>query len=252
MARILVIDDEHNIRLMVRLALQHVGHTVETAADGPDGLTRFADGQAWDLVLLDQRMPGMEGIEVLRCIRELDPAARVIMITAFGTVDLAVNAMRLGARDLLRKPFTADMLRGAVAAVLQSDDDEARAAHGLGLATVNGFRVQARDAVNPVDGSLRRQTFRVRTPSGEVANCTVELAPSLVQCVDAYVEPEGDHTGTALWGGLCEEVLTNYLWQNAQVPTDGLLRADDLTGAMRRWLDTVLGYGPATGESHAC
>src|SRR5438034_8537810 len=104
MARILVIDDEHNIRTMIRLALQHVGHTVETAADGLEGLEKFGNGTAWDLTLLDQRMPGMEGLEVLREIRQRDSQAQVVMITAFGTIDLAVEAMKSGATDFLRKP----------------------------------------------------------------------------------------------------------------------------------------------------
>src|SRR5689334_9257581 len=114
MARILMVDDEHNIRMMIRLALQHDGHTVEAAADGSEGLEKFGDGSAWDLVLLDQRMPGLEGMAVLRQMRYYDADARVIMITAFGTVDLAVDAMKAGATDFLRKPFTADTLRGAI------------------------------------------------------------------------------------------------------------------------------------------
>ena len=93
MARILLIDDEGNLRLMIRLALQHAGHTVETAADGPEGLAKFGEGAGWDLTLLDQRMPGMEGMEVLREIRRREPEAKVIMITAFGTIDLAGEAM---------------------------------------------------------------------------------------------------------------------------------------------------------------
>ena len=64
MARILIVDDENNIRMMVRLALQHVGHTVETAADGAEGLQKFGNGSNFDLVLLDQRMPGLEGLDV--------------------------------------------------------------------------------------------------------------------------------------------------------------------------------------------
>ena len=103
MARILVIDDESNVRMMLRLALRHTGHDVETASDGYEGLDRFGDGADWDLVLLDQRMPGLEGLEVLREIRKRAPNARVIMVTAFGTIDLAAEAMAAGATDFLRK-----------------------------------------------------------------------------------------------------------------------------------------------------
>ena len=101
MARILVIDDESNIRMMIRLALQHVGHTVEAAADGQEGLARFNERADWDLILLDYRMPGLDGMDVLKQIRWHDPHARVVMITAFGTIDLAVEALKAGATDFL-------------------------------------------------------------------------------------------------------------------------------------------------------
>ena len=81
-------------------------------------LALFGDGARFDAVLLDQKMPGMDGIETLRQIRHRAPAARVIMITAFGTIELAVEAMKLGATDFLRKPLTPETLRGALAAAL--------------------------------------------------------------------------------------------------------------------------------------
>src|SRR5436309_15106300 len=117
-ARLLIIDDEENIRETMQFALDAVGYQTEVAADGPEGLEKFGTGENWDLVLLDQRMPGMEGLEVLRHIRERDPAARVLMVTAYGTIELAVDAMKSGAVDFLRKPFTPDVLRGAVQAAL--------------------------------------------------------------------------------------------------------------------------------------
>ncbi len=121
MARILIVDDENNIRMMVRLALQHVGHTVETAADGTEGLQKFGNGSNFDLVLLDQRMPGLEGLDVLKQMRYQHPTAKIIMATAFGTIDLAVDAMKSGATDFLRKPFTAETLRGAVQSALKDN-----------------------------------------------------------------------------------------------------------------------------------
>src|SRR5262245_15413766 len=116
--RILIIDDEAHIRETMQLALEAVGYRTESAADGPAGLEKFGAGADWDLVLLDQRMPGMEGLEVLGRIRERDPEARVVMVTAYGTIELAVDAMRAGAIDFLRKPFTPETLRGAAAMAL--------------------------------------------------------------------------------------------------------------------------------------
>ena len=65
----------------------------------------------WDVVLLDQKMPGIDGIETLRRLRERAPATRVIMVTAFASIELAVEAMKLGATDFVRKPMTPDILR---------------------------------------------------------------------------------------------------------------------------------------------
>ena len=121
MAHILIVDDESNIRLMLRLALQKDGHSIATAADGPDALEQWGDGTAFDLTLLDHRMPQMEGIEVLRAMKARRKEARVIMVTAFGTVDLALEAQRAGAANFLRKPFTTEALRAAVATALSED-----------------------------------------------------------------------------------------------------------------------------------
>src|SRR5438874_8150519 len=146
MARILIIDDETNIRVMIKLALRGAGHSVGMASDGREGLESFQDGARWDLVLLDQRMPGMDGIEVMREIRARSSSIPVIMITAFGTIDLAVDAMRAGARDFLRKPFTIETLRGAVDAALQSvplTESVENVPITYGLTTLNGFRVES-------------------------------------------------------------------------------------------------------------
>src|SRR5580658_3344635 len=144
MARVLVVDDENNIRTMIRLTLEHSGHSVETAADGQDGLDKFGDGASVDVVLLDQRMPDLEGITVLKQMLYHNPSARIIMITAFGTVDLAVEAMKSGATDFLRKPFSAETLRGAVSVALKETPADTSVSHSkatFGMTTINGYRI---------------------------------------------------------------------------------------------------------------
>ena len=116
--RILIIDDEENIRRVTRLTLQAAGYEVGEASDGERGIENFGDGSRWDAVLLDQRMPGMDGLETLRLINERDPTARVIMSTAYASIELAVDAMKLGATDFVRKPMTPEILRNSVAAAL--------------------------------------------------------------------------------------------------------------------------------------
>ena len=79
--RILIIDDEEHIRRMMKLTLEAAGHAVGEAQDGYEGLKLYGDGSAWDGVVLDQRMPGMDGLEVLARIKERNPRARVVMAT---------------------------------------------------------------------------------------------------------------------------------------------------------------------------
>jgi DNA-binding NtrC family response regulator len=83
-----------------------------------EGLRVFGDGSAWDAVILDQRMPGIDGLEVLRRMKERTRGAKVIMATAYASIEIAVDAMKLGASDFVRKPMTPEMLRNAVAAAL--------------------------------------------------------------------------------------------------------------------------------------
>ena len=88
MSKILVVDDTPNIRKMVHLTLVSVGHSVEIAADGAQGLEVSGDGTGFDLTLVDQHMPNIEGREMIAQARKRDPMARLIMITAFASSEL--------------------------------------------------------------------------------------------------------------------------------------------------------------------
>ena len=247
MARILVIDDESNIRLMIRLALQHAGHEVDTAADGLEGLDKFGAGAAWDLVLLDQRMPGSDGLSVLKVIMLRDPDARVVMITAFGTIDLALEAMKAGARDLLRKPFTGATLRGAVEAALErvASPQTGVAPVTFGLTTINGYHIAYPSEVDlkrNADGDLAF-CFSVRSPTGVSSNCEVHLPVYVQELVRAHADRDRFPGETRFWQALCEEALANYLWQHAESPPGGTMQVDDLGAGLRRWVDVVLSAG---------
>ncbi|MDE2125794.1 MAG: response regulator [Armatimonadetes bacterium] len=240
MARILLVDDETNIRTMVRLALIHAGHMVETAADGDEGLKRFGDGSGVDLVLLDQRMPGMNGLEVLREMRRRNPAARVIMATAFGTIDLAVDAMKAGATDFVRKPFTNETLQSAVSAALTSSPQPGGGGVTFGSTTINGFRIQFDPSTSRHDTTGYRQQFQVRSPDGVDAGCLVVLPSYLIELVKARTDRETLPGGDRFWQALCEEALANYIWQHAEPPVGGRLRVEELSSGLRRFVDAVL------------
>lgn len=270
-ARILIVDDEEHIRETMQMALEAAAYEVETAADGTEALEKFGNGSQWDLVLLDQRMPGMEGLEVLRQMRERDPAARVAMVTAYGTIDLAVEAMKSGAVDFLRKPFTPDVLRGVVKAVLShprrpidpEDVTLTRLLTGVrsgatpGAAetrptapqimfrTLNGYKFW--DAPLPAGEeeteALRiRRAFEVKAPSGETRPCVVELTT----CVRELVREETDHDyppADEFWLTVCRGALSDYLWNQAQMPPEIL----PIYSLSRRQLEVarrLAGLGP--------
>lgn len=123
LTRILVVDDEKNIRLTVPQALEPLGMPVETAVNGEEALEKMAE-EPFDLVLLDLKMPGMDGMDVLRSIARDQPRSRVIIVTAHGTVESAVEAMKLGAVDYIQKPFSPAEIRELASRVLAREDLE--------------------------------------------------------------------------------------------------------------------------------
>jgi DNA-binding NtrC family response regulator len=108
-ARILIVDDEEIVRESLSAWLEKDGYTVATAPDGPSALERLAR-ERWGIVLLDLKMPGMDGLQVLEQARTLQPDASVVIMTAYATVDTAVSAMKLGAYDYIVKPFDPEEL----------------------------------------------------------------------------------------------------------------------------------------------
>jgi two-component system, OmpR family, alkaline phosphatase synthesis response regulator PhoP len=125
---ILIVDDEKNIRLTMRQSLELLGTPVETAINGEEALDILKQDR-FGIVFLDLKMPGIDGMEVLRWIKDNRPKTRVIIITAHGTIDTAVEAMKLGAVDFIQKPFTPDEIRELVALIQKReniDDDTAR------------------------------------------------------------------------------------------------------------------------------
>ncbi|MCH8963995.1 MAG: sigma-54-dependent Fis family transcriptional regulator [Planctomycetes bacterium] len=107
--KVLIIEDEQLIRWSLTKRFGAEGYLSDEAENGGKGLALFGNS-SYDLVMLDYKLPDMNGIEVLRRIRERDPDVVVILMTAFGTVETAVDAMKLGAYDFVSKPFQMDAL----------------------------------------------------------------------------------------------------------------------------------------------
>src|SRR5918993_3847441 len=109
MPRILVIDDDPGVRDSMERMLRLAGYTVQSAASGEEGFD-IARGGLFDVILSDMRMPGISGIDVLRKLRDVRVDSAFIVMTGFGTIDTAVEAMKLGAVDFVQKPFLRDEL----------------------------------------------------------------------------------------------------------------------------------------------
>src|SRR4030043_258502 len=105
--RILIIDDEENFRHLLSVILVKEGYEVETASNGEEGLQK-ALSSPFDQILCDIRMAGMEGLEFLKEVKKTEVEATIIVMSAYGTVDIAIEAMKLGAYDYISKPFKPD------------------------------------------------------------------------------------------------------------------------------------------------
>ena len=129
---ILIVDDEKNIRLTLSQALEVLEVETDTAANGEEALVKLKEKE-FGLILLDLKMPGMDGMEVLHRVREIRPDIRIIIITAYGTVESAVEAMKLGAVDFIQKPFSPEEIRELVSRVMDREKLDEKKAVDYGL-----------------------------------------------------------------------------------------------------------------------
>ncbi len=117
-ASVLIVDDEKVVRDSLAEWLTETGFEVSTAEDGYEAL-KIIDEVSPGVVVLDMKMPGMSGIDVMRSIREKNKKTSIIVITAYGSIDNAVEAMKLGASDYIAKPFPPDRLEAAIGQVVR-------------------------------------------------------------------------------------------------------------------------------------
>lgn len=124
---VLIVDDEKNIRLTLSIAIENMGLEIDTAMNGEEALIKLSQ-KDFGLMLLDLKMPGMDGMEVLKKTVDIRPDIRVIIITAHGTIESAVDAMKLGAVDFIQKPFSPEQIRELVLKVIDREKiDEQKA-----------------------------------------------------------------------------------------------------------------------------
>lgn len=236
--RILIVDDEEHIRRMIRITLEASGYDVGEASDGQAGLQLYGDGSSWDLVLLDQRMPGMDGLETLGKIKQFDPGARVIMATAYASIELAVDAMKLGASDFVRKPMTPELLRNAVAAALKKSRPTPQAfgineSTAPGVATLpiqtitmNGFSIV--DAEQDAWKVRDQRRFTVVSPSGTRHDILVQIEEDVIEYVERMTHRRLS-SESSFWTEQARRLVGDYLWNNGEVPPTRKLRLSQIS-----------------------
>jgi DNA-binding response OmpR family regulator len=242
--KVLIVDDEENIRMMARIALEADGYQVGEAVSGMETFALLGHDASWDAIILDQKMPGLLGTDVLRRIKVMAPEARVIMMTAFASVDLAVETMKLGATDFIRKPMTPEVLRGAVKAALSKDAEaseqplsgstEHPALHRPTI-TMNGFTIlHPAEDVEAMQQNPNERRFIVRSPDRQEHEIVVEIDSEAIEAVER-VTPRLP-LENSFWTEQAERFLSDFIWNDGQVPVTGRLL---LKGVERAKLETV-------------
>lgn len=151
MKKILVVDDDRQMRLDLAEILAMEGYDVDSAGSGEEALELIKETD-YDIVLSDLKMPGMSGMELLAHIRKLKLETRVIMITAFATIESAVEAMKRGASDYISKPFKINEIEVAVRRALE----EAKFRENLQKAPASQAKLQLQPMIESLSSPIRR------------------------------------------------------------------------------------------------
>jgi FixJ family two-component response regulator len=226
--RVLIIDDEENIRQMIRLTLEAASYEVGEAENGMEAFFILSSDPDWNVILLDQRLPVVEGTELLPRLKVLAPSARVVMMTAYASVELAVEAMKLGATDFLRKPMTPEVVRNAVAAALKKETERDETNHvedkqpRKATITLNGFTVlRGSDVGRALSHPPNERWFVVIEPDGREQEVVVEISERAFQEVeqlrDCYTIDE------EFWTTQAEIFLSDFIWNDGNVPGSKLI-----------------------------
>ena len=229
---VLVVDDEELIRRSLRMALEAAGYTVQLAANGAEALTRI-DADPPDCALIDLRLGDVDGLEVLRRARQTVPGLKAIVITAHGDIDSAVEALRLGAFDFIRKPFDLEEIIASVKNALHTDDLERRVAYFSGRTSDLIFSSAAMRGVMDLVGKIAAQPVPVVLILGETGTGKELVARALHRASSRATGPFIDLNCSAIPEALVESELFGHergAFSDAHEQKRGLVElADDGT-----------------------
>jgi DNA-binding NtrC family response regulator len=165
MSRILIVEDKDSLRSMLEEMLKAEGLTVTGVGTGSQAVERFRKGERFDLVLTDWRLPGADGLAVLDAAIALDPTMPVIVMTAYGSIETAVEAMKHGAEDFITKPVDPDLLRLLVSRAIER---RARSRESLLFAEAQSRSMPVIVGESPAIRAVRAETERVAATDATV------------------------------------------------------------------------------------
>ncbi|MGA9349132.1 MAG: response regulator transcription factor [Anaerolineae bacterium] len=203
-ARILVVDDEPAARAAIARGLELMGYRVDEAASGSQALAKLGL-TSYDLMLLDLRMPGMDGVEVMKWVQEAQPDLLVIVLTAYASLESAIEAVRAGAANYLLKPCSIRDIQAAIARALQRRQKDLQRQHLVGVIAEAVEALQAEEGrdkpgsperpvrflrCGPVALDLEKHLAVVRGPD-DVGSLNTELSTSEIALL-AYLMQHTD------------------------------------------------------------
>ena len=206
---VLVVDDEELIRRSLRMALEAAGYTVQLAANGAEALARIAADPP-DCALIDLRLGDIDGLEVLRSARQTVVGLKAIVITAHGDVDSAVQALRLGAYDFIRKPFDLEEIIAAVKNALHTEELERQVAYFSGRTSDLIFTSVAMRGVMELVGKIAAQPVPVVLILGETGTGKELVARALHRASSRATGPLIDLNCSAIPESLVESELFGH------------------------------------------
>lgn len=246
-SKILVVDDEACILKMMELVLTNAGYSVTTVLNGQAALETYGNGANFDLVITDFKMPGMSGIELEAEILRRDPTAKVLLISGYGGIETALEALNKGAMDFLRKPFTPDALRDSVRSALERDRKQSpvtAVCREFSRQSLNGTSFELKDKEYDEQFGDLTCKFEVTTPTG-IRSLVVVMPAYVQELIKAYIDSEDVPCGGRFFEAICEETVANELKANNGVPQKSKIVIENLSKEIQRWIDSMVSVAVA-------
>jgi DNA-binding response OmpR family regulator len=241
--RILIVDDEKCILQMMELVLQNAGYETTTANSGKDALEKFGTGSSFDLVVLDFKMPDLNGIEVETEMLRRDPSTKVLIVSGFGGTATAMEVLNRGASDFLRKPFAPEALRDAVRNTLERDQKQSplnAVCREFSRQGINGFSFELEKVEEDDQFGDITYFFEVQREGDNPRFVKVIVTAIAQELVKAYIDSDSVPCGKRFYEALAEETLANHLRKESSVPSSAQILVEDISPSHRAWIDKLM------------